>query len=147
MRKRWFLIISVVIIIFFSVKYFNDNREKGLDDVIRYDVSDVESLSIRLTGNHEWRTDQKVHIEALKDFLSNSRVKRMKDHEWDSDVSKEEGFMVSIYSKGEQIPIDATIFEKRVHVFNGGKYYRILNDPIDVDWIKQFIKENEQQGD
>ncbi|WP_345239338.1 hypothetical protein [Pontibacillus salipaludis] len=145
MRNKWLLIISFVIIIFFIVKQFNDYREKGLDDVISYDLSNFESLLFNKgIERFEWRTDQKVHAEEFNDFLSNYRIKRMGDHEWDSDVSKEEGFMVSIYSKGKQIPIEATIYEKRVHFFNEHQYYHIVNDPIDIDWIKNFIRENEQ---
>lgn len=143
MRRKWFLAIGVVIIIFFSVKHFNDFREKDLDDVIHYDISNVESFSISgLTGKYEWRTDQKAHAEELKDFLSNYRVKRMKDHEWDSDVSKEDGFTLAIYSKDKEIPIEASIYEKRLLFYNEGEYYQVVNDRIDVDWIRNYSKEN-----
>jgi len=142
MKNKWYLIIGVVIIIF-SVKYFNDYREKGLDDVISYDISNFESLSFNEgTERFEWRTNKKEHAEKFKDFLSQYRVKRMKDNEWDSDVSKEEGFTVTIYSNGK--PIGASIYEKRVHFFNEGKYYNVINEPIDVDWVKNYIKEHEQ---
>ncbi|MEB1809082.1 MAG: hypothetical protein LPK26_17650 [Bacillaceae bacterium] len=63
----------------------------------------------------------------------------MNDNEWDSDVSEEEGFMLTIYAKNK--PIMASIYERRVHFLNEGKYYNVLNGPIDMDWVKNFIKE------
>ncbi|WP_456278825.1 hypothetical protein [Bacillus sp. AK128] len=143
MKKKWYLIIVVVIIVFLSIKYFNDHREKGLDDVISYDISNFESLSFNEgTERFEWKTDKKEHAEEFKDFLNQYRVKRMKDSEWNSDVSQEEGFIVNIYSKGKQIPITASIYEKRVHFFNEGNYYKVINEQIDIEWVKNYITEH-----
>ncbi|MDE5415257.1 hypothetical protein [Alkalihalobacterium chitinilyticum] len=140
MKRKWFLIIGLVIIIFFSINIFNDYRAKGLDDLISFNSTDFDSFVFNEGHEHlEVRTDKKEHAEKLDDFLSQYRVKRMNDNEWDSDVSEEEGFMLTIYSKNK--PIMASIYERRVHFLNEGKYYNVLNGPIDMDWVNNYIQE------
>lgn len=140
MKNKRYLIIGLVIItgiFLFSYNIYNDNREKGLNDVISYDIKNFESLIFNEgVGQFEWRTDKEEHAEKLIDFLSRYRVKKMKDYEWDSNVSNEEGFQVTIYSKGK--PIMASIYEHRVHYYNDGDYYKVVNGPIDVGYIEKF---------
>ena len=66
----------------------------------------------------------------------------MKDAEWNSDVSKEKGINVTIYEKGK--PIIASIYETRLLFLNESKYYQVMNGPIDIDWVHNYIKENEE---
>ncbi|QST02893.1 hypothetical protein IMZ31_20305 (plasmid) [Pontibacillus sp. ALD_SL1] len=145
MNKKWLFIISVVII-FFALKHFLDYGEKDLNRVIGYDLSKFESLVVnKTTEQFEWRTDQTAHAETLQEFLSSYRVKRMKDYEWDSDVSKEKGFTLSITLTDKAVPITADIFEKRILFYNEGKYYQVLNYPIDVEWVYTYVTEQKQE--
>lgn len=50
--------------------------------MVDYDISHFESL-VFYEGlvKHEWKTDKKEHAEAFKEFLSQYRLKRMKDAE------------------------------------------------------------------
>ncbi|CEG27073.1 hypothetical protein [Bacillus sp. B-jedd] len=143
MKKKWYLIIGIAIIIFFSIKYYDDHREKGLDDLISYKLTQFESLSIHEGPDRPyWTTEKREHAEKFQDFLSQYRVKRMKDFEWNSDVSKEKGFQVTIYVKGK--PLIASIYETRLLFLNKGKYYKVINGPVDMEWVNDFVRENPQ---
>ena len=143
MKNKRHLIIGLVviaIIFLFSIKIYNDKREKGLDDVISYNIASFESLIFNDgEGQFGWKTDKVEHAEKLNDFLSRYRVKRMKHSEWDTDVSKEEGFRFIIYSNGK--PIIAHIFEQRLLFANDGYGYKVVNGPIDIAWMKDYIEE------
>ena len=137
-NKRYLISgLVVVIVIFFSMKIYNEYREKSLDEVIGYYSSSLHSFVFKFIGdNIEWKTDKEVPLEELIEFLSRYQVKKMKDVEWNSDVSKEEGFDISIYSKGK--PILVSIYEERIHLLSGHGYYKVINGPINMDWVKKY---------
>ncbi|WP_042143390.1 hypothetical protein [Paucisalibacillus sp. EB02] len=130
--KIFITVIIIVPILLFTFMIFNDYREKGLEDVIGFNTANVDYIII----NDDVKTDKMEHAEALKDFLSQYRVKKMKDREWDGDVSNEKGFRITIYSNGK--PISASIYENHLHYKNSGEYYKVLNGPIDMEWIEEF---------
>lgn len=131
-----FLTILLIAIGIFSYKIIDQNKEKNLGELIIFDPSKVQSIII----DFEWNTEQKEQVEEFKDFLGQYRVKKMKDHEWNSDVSKEKGILVTVYIDNEIIM--ASIYENRLNLVNDG-YYKVLNGPIDIDWINEiYIKEN-----
>src|SRR5690606_38179317 len=135
-NDRYFKIFTTVMImvpiLLFAFMVFHDYKEKDLDDVIRFNTAEVDYYMI----NDEKVTGETLHGKVLKDFLSQYRVKKMKDREWDSDVSKEKGFRITIYSNGK--PISANIYENRLHFKNSGEYYTVLNGPIDVEWVEEY---------
>lgn len=45
--------------------------------------------------------------------------------------------MVTIYSKGKIII--ASIYENRLIYVNEGKYYKVINNPIDINWVENLI--------
>ncbi|CAM5222235.1 hypothetical protein UACE39S_03384 [Ureibacillus acetophenoni] len=138
LEKRWNFIIFLAIIVMIPIMMiFNENREKGLDEVIQFQTKNVDYI---MFGNDfENRTVQEKHAEELKELLSQYRVKKMNDSEWNQDVSKEKGYQITIYSKGK--PIIASIYENRILSVNRGNYYHVLNGPIDLTWFDELYEE------
>lgn len=134
-RNRAFMpaIIILPISLFAFVLYI-DYREKGLDDVIEYDTENFEYLII----DDRYHSDNKEKAEGLRDFFGVYRVVKMRDRDWDSDVSKENGFTLTIYSKGK--PLVASVYENRVH--SDTDYYRVINGPIDLERMGQIFDEH-----
>ncbi len=138
-NKKGVLIgLLLVALTLFSFKIYNDNREKGMDDLINYNIKDFEAVLI----NQDTISYKKEHAEQLVEFMSEYRVKKMKDSEWDSNVSKVKGFDVTFISKKGN-PVIAHIYENRLIFLNGGDYYHIVNGPIDTAWVEEFTKEFE----
>lgn len=135
-KKGLYLTIFIAIMVILpSTLIFNHYKVKDLDDVINYKLAHFDYLMI----NHDLNTDKKEHAEEFKEFLGQYQVKKMKDREWDSDVSDETGFSITIYSKGK--PILASIYENRVVFYNKGNYYKVVNGPIDMDWVDKMYNE------
>lgn len=107
-------------------------REKGLDNVISYDTTNFDYIEI----DHRWKTDKQERAEELINFLSQSS-KKIKNYEWDSDVSKEKGFTATIYTKGK--PVIASIYENRLVYYNDGAYYKVTKWPIDMGWLEKIF--------
>lgn len=140
--KKYLTIGIAVVVLLLLFTLYSDYKERRLDDVIIYNPSTFHSFSFRLQGNEEWKTDQKEPAEELIEFISQYRVKKMKNDEWDSNVSEEKGFEVSIISNDK--PVSAVIYEDRIHLYSYG-YYSIINGPIDMDWIQNYNKEYQQE--
>ena len=126
------LIIIVLIIAISIIIVINNNSEKNLDDVVSYDTKDFDYLLI----NHDIRTDKKEHAEELNVLLSKYRVKKMKVREWDSAISREKGYSITISANGK--PITASIYENRLVFINNGNFYKVVNGPIDMDWFDKI---------
>lgn len=136
MKKiRKITILIAVILAILIIITVNNYREKGLDDVISYDIANFNYLII----NGDLKTDKKEYAKGLKKLLGQYRVKKMKDREWDSDVSKEKGVSITIYIKDK--PIMASIYEYRVVFYNDGDYYKVINGPINMDWVDKMYNE------
>lgn len=135
------LIRGAVLLVLLVVHVIDENREKNLSNLLDFDMKGFESMSIN-TGEGEefdWITDDREHAEALTDFLGQYDVKRMKDSEWNHDVSKEDGFEVFLKAKGETTI--AFIYESRIHFLNDRNYYIVLNEPVDIEWMRRYIEE------
>lgn len=144
MKSKRYFVIGAIILIFLSIKFYDDHRVKGLGDVIEYDINKFETLAFNegYMDSFDWRTDQKEHAEKLDDFLSQYLVKKMKDKEWNPDLSEEKGFKMTIYTKGD--PIIAFIYEYRLLFLNEQHYYEVVNGPIDINWVESYVEKFQQ---
>lgn len=129
-----YLIISVLAIGILILKY-NDYKEKNLDDLFIQYSKHYKSIAFEVYDDNKSIPDDKAVMDELTGFLSQYQVKKMKDAEWNSDVSKEKGFWIDIQSKNKLITI--LFLEERVHIPGFG-YYRVINGPIDIDWLQNF---------
>lgn len=130
---KYHMIGIIGIVLLFSWNVYNNHREKGLDDLFTYQASTFMSMEF---DHFAWRTKETEPVEELMGFLSQYRVKKMKDFEWNSNVSGEKGFEVMIYLKGKTT--GASIYENRLLSYNYASYYKVLNGPIDMEWIEAF---------
>ncbi|GAE37497.1 hypothetical protein [Halalkalibacter akibai] len=137
-NKKYIIIGLLVSISLFSLKMFNDY---SLDSIISYNSANFESLLV----NFELFTDNKGHAEDLSEFLSQYRVKKISkfEYERERDLKETKGFHVFVNpQKGKTTMV--FIYGDRLHRFDSS-YYKILNGPIDMDWVNDFIKELEQE--
>ncbi|GLO65249.1 hypothetical protein MACH08_10330 [Oceanobacillus kimchii] len=75
----------------------------------------------------------------MVEFLSQYQVKKINDRDWNSDVSKETGFMIEIRTENEVVM--ASIYENQLmSINNNGDYYKVVNGPIEIRWVYDYIK-------
>lgn len=111
----------LAVALFFSWNVYDEHREKGLDELFTYQSSNFEAMNFNYEG---WRTEETEPVEELLEFLSQYRVKKMKDSEWDSNVSMERGFVFLIFpQKGKGS--GASIHPTRLMLFNKSGYYKV----------------------
>lgn len=126
----------ITVALFFFWNLYDDHREKGLDELFSYDASNFVAMNFNYEG---WQTKETEPVEELLEFLSQYRVKKMKDSQWDQNVSKERGFdFLIVPQKGKRA--GASIHPTRLMLLNKPHFYRILNGPIDMEWIDAFNK-------
>ncbi|SES90819.1 hypothetical protein SAMN05216389_103137 [Oceanobacillus limi] len=141
MNRRILIATLIMIpIMFVSLKLYNEYKEKGLVEAMDYDEDSFEMFIFYPGQNIEWRTTNQDHVDELMDFLSQYDVKRMKQRDWDSDVSNERGVSFDIVNSDR--PIMAYIMEERLRI--NTEYYSLVNGSIDIDWIINFIEENQR---
>lgn len=128
----------LAVALFFSWNLYDDHREKGLVELFSYQASNFVAMNFNYEG---WRTEETVPVEELLEFLSQYRVKKMKDSEWNQNVSMERGFEFLIFPKNGK-GSGAYIHPNRLMLFNKPGYYKVLNGPIDMEWIDAFNKKH-----
>lgn len=130
-------VVIIAIIMFLSLYFYNENREKDLTEVMNYRSSDFESINFKFQAHDDWSDDDEDSARELIDFLSQYRVKKMNDSWWDGDVSKETGFELTIHAT-ENIPLMGSIFGERLLDYTTGDAYKVVNGPIDMEWIERY---------
>ncbi|MBO8155501.1 MAG: hypothetical protein H0Z32_03475 [Bacillaceae bacterium] len=137
---KFFLVGMIVLpIALVSMTIYNEYREKNLSNVLGYDPSHVKSMEFHLEGSSPfWKNNNHEAVLELYNFLSQYHVKKMRDSEWDRDVSKETGFWFTIYTKGDIIRV--SVYENRLILYGGrnSDYFSVTNGPIDMEWIANY---------
>ncbi|WP_077595894.1 hypothetical protein [Oceanobacillus kimchii] len=89
--------------------------------------------------NHQKMTEDHQAVKKMVEFLSQYQVKKINDRDWNSDVSKETGFMIEIRTENEVVM--ASIYENQLmSINNNGDYYKVVNGPIEIRWVYDYIK-------
>lgn len=132
-----FILITTVSVISFSI--YNDYREKTLNEVIHFNPNNWEYIMV----NDTLKLDKEEHAALFNELFNRYHVKKMSDRDWDSDVSKEHGFSITIFTDKDEI-IMASIYENRMVYYNDGKYYTILDGPIDFAWLDGLYSKSVQ---
>lgn len=127
-------IIGVLAIGILFLKY-TDYKEKGLDSLFVQYSEDFKSMAFEAYDNNKSIPDDKAVNDELTDFLSHYQVMKIKDAEWDTAVSSEKGVWIDIQSENKLLTI--LFLEKHVHMPGFG-YYKVINGPIDIDWLQSF---------
>lgn len=120
---------------------YDEYRVKSLDSVFRFNPEETIHLELELSGD-VYRFEDEKAIAEWKSFLAQYDVKKMNDRKWDSNVSKETGFLMRIVLDDHWT--GGTIYEHRIHSFDKGPYYEMMNDQVDMDWVNNFIEKYQQ---
>lgn len=135
---RYSLIAVMVLVLIFSFKVYNDNKEKSLVDLVNYNSSSFKSFTFAIKGSFAWKEDKKEPAEKLMKFLNQYQVK--KDAKCGTDQSKGFEFTMGSKDKTEKL---VTINEKCTYI-SGSGLYKVVNGPIDMDWVQKFNEEYQQ---
>lgn len=98
-------------------------------------------MDFKFQGDENWITYEEDTVEELIEFLTQYKVKKMKDSWWDGDVSEEIGFDFTIYSKGK--PVMVSLYENRLLYYGNGDAYKVLNGTIDMEWVQKYNEKNQ----
>lgn len=138
-----FIIFSTLLILIpvaiFSLNVINENKEKPLDSLFGYNSANFESMIIKLSSDEVYETKDAADADEFIDFLSQYSIKKMRDSEWDGDVSNENGILITFYKSNRDTPIMLNLYENRIHLLVGD-YYNVTNTPIDINRLKEKIK-------
>lgn len=126
-----FMVILPIALITFSI--INEYGEKNLTKALDYEPDNVEMVEFQgISGM--WQNESEEAAAVLYDFIGQYSVKKISY--WDNDDSREEGFILTLYT-GNDI-IMATIYENRMLLHSDGNYYSVVNGPIDMDWVAAY---------
>ncbi|WP_078380678.1 hypothetical protein [Sutcliffiella halmapala] len=141
-KRKYIWIVIIASIIFFSLKTFNDYRERNLDELISYKPKDFYPFAftkdrekVPNDRGYEWWTDEQETTEELLKFLAQYRVKRINEETYNVHLNSESFEFIISHSKAN--PAIVQVMSNNVHIFVGN-YYEVLNGPIDMEWITNY---------
>lgn len=138
MKKRTYLLLTVVIIGgLFGFMRWDEYREKDLVEAIEVE----EIVEIRY-GHDDNMTFDKIlndeqSIQDLVSFFSDYRVKKEGSRDFTSEHPGEQ-FIIHLEYEDERITIPILI-ERNVILIELDQY-RIINGPIDSEWMEEFLE-------
>ncbi|RDI45504.1 hypothetical protein [Falsibacillus pallidus] len=151
-KKKWkyvFLCLSLWIVVI-GLKIYDIYRVKDLDDAISFDEQSFTSMGftkdkslIRGDQAYEWFTKDPDTVKELMNFLSQYKVKKEPGKVYEKHLNNSEPIEFYISNQGKPIIVD--FYKNDVHVFVG-HYYKVLNGPIDMNWIKEFSDKHMEEG-
>jgi len=65
----------------------------------------------------------------------------MNNRKWNADLSNEQGFMVSLIFDDDWT--GGSVYENRLINYGDMDYYQVLNGPVDIAWVTDFVKRNQ----
>ncbi|QAS54382.1 hypothetical protein HLI_20260 [Halobacillus litoralis] len=139
------LIAALIIALFFSVKTWNDNRERSLGELVNYDEEKFAGLGFTQNRNQipegqgfQWWTSNEEAAKELDEFFSQYNVKKISEEHYNKRLNKEPTFQYEIQLRDSN-PILVHGMATRIHILVG-HYYEVTNGPIDREWLVQFSK-------
>lgn len=143
--KKRYTIVAVGIamiasgLLVFSI--YDEYRVKSLDSAFDFHPEKAQHLQFDLAGDM-YVIEDKQALAEWKTFLNQYDVKKMSDREWDADVSNEQHFMISIVFDNHWT--GGSVSENRLINFGDMDYYEVVNGPIDMKWVNNFIEKYQQ---
>lgn len=119
----------------------NEYAGKGFHDVLQIPENQIEQLiftkpSATSVDPPAWMTTDKEQIATLLEFLSDYELKKKDSQEYLEDLNFNQ-FTISL-EDSEQNLITIMI-EDNLVVTHTGEQYTILDGPLDVEWMVNFI--------
>lgn len=139
-RRNFTLFVTGIIFVTVAVASFQmyDNyREKNLNEVIQFDKNAWDYIIVK----HDLRLDKEEHqayAESLQALFEQYTVRKIPDHKWDSDVSKENGFNFTVYYEDKTMMVN--IYENRISSIENG-YFEIIDGPMNMNWLDKLYDE------
>ena len=138
---KWLVPFIIIIpISLFSLTIFDEYREKNLLTLLSFEAEEIISIQFGYYPDAPIIEENALASRDLLTFLAQYDIKKMPDQQWDSDVSKEKGFQLYVYTNNDKLYM-AHIYENRMIYINDGNYYAVTNGPIDVDWVHNFANQ------
>lgn len=152
-RLRFLIYTIIIFTLIFTFKTINEYRERNFADLINYKSKDNYLLSFTKDRENiahgigaEWWTNKKEPTNELIEFLSQYQVKKVNEETFKkhafSYLNKKETFEFTI-THMKKNPVIVFVSEDYAHIFVGD-YYKIINGPIDMKWIKKFNEKNKE---
>ncbi len=145
MKIRGLLLIAILIGgSYTTYQTFKDFQEKNFDELLSshnifFNSVTFAKPTIFNTIHESWKIDDEKEIEELLQFLQNYHVQRLKPEEINLndeilhfDIQLEDG-------AGNTITV---IIDEDLIIQNDELYYRIVDGPLDVEWLVHFFLHN-----
>lgn len=131
------LLLTIIII---SFQFWNEHRERNLAELIRFNPHDLVSIGFTMNKipenkTYEWITEKVEPANELIGYLGKYRVKRISEKEYNKTLS-EEKFEITLSHK--TIPPSVVFGTKNYLHILSGKYYKVLNGPINMRSIRSY---------
>ncbi len=146
MKFRAILLIAIFIGgMYVMIQSMDDYKEKEFNELLNSRNDPFVSLLFSKPSTigasaDTWVVDEDKEIENLLLFLQNYHVRKMKPEEV-SIGDHAEQFSISLHdNEGNTITI---IVNENVIIENSLSYYKIVDGPLDVEWLVQFFVQNQ----
>lgn len=135
-RRRAIIVLSAVFIssCVWGIRYWDEYREKPLNNILESFSYPIVIYIDPATSNAQTIHDSE-NINALLEFLSQYQVQKLKDgpgltgpifrYSWENE-------------KGWRGPVVAMLWINEHYMLIGTDYYKVLNGPIDLEWLKEL---------
>ncbi|XKH49601.1 hypothetical protein LG275_08085 [Chryseomicrobium palamuruense] len=142
--KKWYTVMAVGLAVITSASLvfslYDEYRVKSLDHAFDFQPEKALHLQVDLSGEM-YIIEDKQAIAEWKTFLNQYEVKKMNDRKWNADVSNEQGFMVSLIFEDNWT--GGSVYENRLINYGDMDYYQVLNGPVDIAWVTDFVERNQ----
>lgn len=146
MKLRAILLIAILIGgLYTIIQTHNDYKEKNFTELLNSTNANFTSLSFTKPAqsrhsSEEWVTEDDYALKNLFEFLQSYNIQKLKPEKIPV-LSTNSQFNLRLESKqGEALVI---LVEENLIVMNSTSYYKIVDGPLDQDWMIQFIIANQ----
>lgn len=145
MKMRAVLLLALIIGgLYVMLETINDFNEKSFKDFFETVDANFDSLTFTKPTMHgspaeSWRIDDELKVDEFLQFLQKYNVKKLKPEEIDPNDNIDE-FSISLTDpSGNSMTV---IVAENLIIQNEQLYYKIVDGPLDVDWIVRFFVSN-----
>ncbi|QTD41331.1 hypothetical protein [Sporosarcina sp. Te-1] len=145
MKTRAVLLLALVIggayAMFDSISAYNEKRFEELLESMDAEFHSLVFSTPPILGSsaETWVIDDEYEVDQLLHFLQDYRVKKLKPEEITLQDDIDEFNIVLKDANGNTITI---VVNENLIIQNSMLYYKIVDGPLDGDWIVRFIASN-----
>ncbi|MDW0110286.1 hypothetical protein [Sporosarcina aquimarina] len=142
MKMRGFLLLLLLIGgAYAMLQSINEYTSKGFHEVLHVPENQIEQLiftkpSATSTDPPAWMTTDREQIAMLLEFLNDYELKKRDSQEYLDDLNFNQ-FTISL--EDSEHNLITIMIEDNFVVTHTGEQYTVLDGPLDVDWMVNFI--------